>query len=265
MRIPLARHIITSGLLATAPIAVARAESGLSGSPASMVHQHSVAVGSDYTFSRTPAEVTKLVSTGNLVRVATGERVALSGVSFPFARPEVSSLIDHLGRAYHEATGSRLVITSLTRPGALQPRNAHKLSVHPAGMAVDLRIPVDAADRAELERLLLALERDGMIDVTRERKPPHYHVAVFAEKYVPYAARLDSIVRVDSLASLQRALAMTPRLDVPAVAADSDADATPSAAPWLLFGGVAMLGVGTPAFIERRRRRIVVREERRRD
>lgn len=256
------RHIATSAILSVAP-ASSLGASGLSGSPASMVHQHAVAVEADYTFIRTPSEVSKLVSTGNLVRVESNARVALSKVSFPFARPEVAALINHLARAYHDATGHRLVITSLTRPGALQPRNAHKLSVHPAGMAVDLRVPVDPADRTELERLLLALENEGMVDVTRERKPPHYHVAVFAEQYVPYAARLDSIVRADSIAAAQRALASQQAAGA-SVAALPD-DETSSRSPWLLFGGLAMLGVGTPAFIERRRRRIAVDEDRRRD
>lgn len=256
------RHIVTFAIVAAAP-AFSLGASGLSGSPASMVHQHAVAVDADYTFIRTPAEVSKLVSTGNLVRVESNTRVALSKVSFPFARPEVAALINHLARAYHDATGNRLVITSLTRPGALQPRNAHKLSVHPAGMAVDLRVPVDPTDRAELERLLLALENEGMVDVTRERKPPHYHVAVFAEQYVPYAARLDSIVRADSIAAEQRARVALGNASPSATV--QRPEETSSRAPWLLFGGMAMLGVGTPAFIERRRRRIAVDEDRRRD
>lgn len=260
----LLRHIATSAILA-AVSAASLGASELSGSPASMVHQHAVAVEADYTFIRNPAEVSKLVDKGSLVRIDATERVALSKVSFPFARPEVAALINHLSRAYFDATGNRLVITSLTRPGALQPRNAHKLSVHPAGMAVDLRIPADPSDRAELERLLLALEGENMVDVTRERTPPHYHVAVFAEQYVPYAARLDSIVRADSIADhLQRELAEQRAASARSVAAQPDVE-TSSRAPWLLFGGFAMLGVGTPAFIERRRRRVAVDEERRRD
>ena len=167
-------------------------ESDLSGSPASMVHQHAIAVEEDYTFLRTAKDVRKLEGAGALVPVTGGEHYALSKVSFPTTRPEVLSFIEHFSARYHAATGTKLVVTSLTRPTALQPRNAHKLSVHPAGMAVDLRVPADATDRAWLERELLALEKDGLIDVTRERHPAHYHVAVFPREYSRYVAELES-------------------------------------------------------------------------
>jgi LysM repeat protein len=46
-------------------------------------------------------------------------------------------------------------------------------------MAVDLRIPPTQKCRAWLESTLLSLEKQHAVDVTRERHPPHYHVAVF--------------------------------------------------------------------------------------
>ncbi len=188
--------------------------SDLSGSPASMVHQHAIAIEEDYAFLRTAKDVRKLEGEGALVAATSGEHYTLSKVSFPSTRPEVLSFIEHFSAQYHAATGTKLVITSLTRPTALQPRNAHKLSVHPAGMAVDLRVPADATDRAWLERELLALEKDGLIDVTRERSPAHYHVAVFAEPYLTYAAKVDaaeSATRESSRkASVKRALAYVP-------------------------------------------------------
>ena len=137
----------------------------------------------DYSFLRTPKQVQALATSGALVQVTETEHLALSKVSYPFARPEVRDFIERFATRYHEATGTRLIITSLTRPSALQPKNAHKLSVHPAGMAVDLRVPTDSAARAVLEKSLLAWKRAGALDVTREHSPPHYHVAVFAEKY----------------------------------------------------------------------------------
>lgn len=187
----------------------------LNGSPASMVRQHAVAVSEDYAFLRTPADVRDQVAAGDLVRVADGADYVLADVSFPDTRAEVFSFIQHFSARFHTATGNRLVITSLTRPLDLQPRNAHPLSVHPAGMAVDLRVPADAADRAWLERALLDMERDGLLDVTRERKPAHYHIAVFATPFLAYAARIDSIA-ADSVAEVRRrdavarALAWTP-------------------------------------------------------
>jgi len=59
-------------------------------------------------------------------------------------------------------------------------------------MAVDLRVPAASADRAWLEETLLSLEDAGVLDVTRERRPPHYHVAVYPAAYAAYVARLDS-------------------------------------------------------------------------
>jgi hypothetical protein len=128
-----------------------------------------------------------------LVPVSANADLALSGVSFPFARPEVRSFVEHFATRYHEATGERLVVTSLTRPEATQPRNAHALSVHPAGMAVDLRVPAGTSDRTWFDGALADMQRQGLIDVTREHSPPHYHIAVYAEQWTPFAARQDSI------------------------------------------------------------------------
>jgi hypothetical protein len=125
-------------------------------------------------------------------------------VSYAFARPEVRDFVERFAASYRDATGSRLVVTSLTRPTSAQPANAHKLSVHPAGMAVDLRVPAAGTDRAFLESSLLAMEKAGVLDVTRERSPAHYHVAVFAEAFSRYAARQDSI---DAIAAAARSRA----------------------------------------------------------
>jgi hypothetical protein len=163
---------------------------GLRGSPASMREQHSVAVDESLTFIDDGAEVRALVANGSLDVVEPNDDYSLIGVSYPYAVPEVHLFIERLARQYREANGAKLVITSLTRPGSDQPRNAHELSVHPAGMAVDLRVPSSAKQRAWLERVLLQLENAGVLDVTRERFPPHYHVAVFPIPYAKYAARL---------------------------------------------------------------------------
>lgn len=165
-------------------------EAELGGSLASMRRQHQVARQHDYTFLRTPAQVREFVREDRLQPLITNEYLVVSRVSFPYARPAVTMFVERLARQYHEATGERLVVTSLTRPLSRQPRNAHKLSVHPTGMAVDFRIPRNPASRAWLEGTLLALERRGVLDATRERRPPHYHVAVFPEKYSAYVQRL---------------------------------------------------------------------------
>ena len=180
---------IATAVALASTLAVGTAEaSGLKGSPASMRIQHSVARDNDFTFLRTPAQVREFVEKGRLVPVTGNEDYRVNKVSFPYARPDVVTFIERIGRLYHEATNQQLVVTSLTRPTSSQPANAHKLSVHPAGMAVDLRIPADSDARRWLETELLKLESDGVLDVTREKRPPHYHVAVFPERFAAYAA-----------------------------------------------------------------------------
>jgi len=95
------------------------------------------------------------------------------------ARPEVKAFVERLGRQYHAACGERLVVTSLVRPRNRQPWNSDPLSVHPTGMAIDLRISASSSCRRWLERTLLELEGDGLVEAARERVVPHYHVVVF--------------------------------------------------------------------------------------
>jgi hypothetical protein len=184
------RRALAALLAGASMSALARPALGstLHGSHASMVHQHAIAVKLDYSFVRTPAQVKALVADSALERVAPNSDLQLSGVSYPCARPAVHDFVDWLAAAYHSATGSRLVVTSLTRPTSLQPANASPLSVHPAGMAVDLRIPASSRALDWLEHTLLSLEKAGVLDVTREHHPPHLHVAVFPEQYARYAA-----------------------------------------------------------------------------
>ncbi|MEZ4655039.1 MAG: DUF5715 family protein [Candidatus Eisenbacteria bacterium] len=99
----------------------------------------------------------------------------------------MKTFIERLSKQYHDATGEKLVVTSLTRPLSQQPRNASDLSVHPTGMAIDFRIPPTRTARRWLENTFLSLESTGVIEATREHHPAHYHVAVFTESYENYA------------------------------------------------------------------------------
>jgi hypothetical protein len=208
------------------------------GTPAKMVRQHEIAVEESYSFLRTAADVSRLVASGALVPVTANADFTLSGVSFPFARPEVRSFIEHFAARYHESTGKQLVVTSLTRPEVAQPRNAHVLSVHPAGMAVDFRVP---ASTAWFDRALDAMQRDGLIDVTREHTPPHYHIAVFAEKWLPFAAR------EDSLQAAERArLASAEAAKVPVASTPQPTEPGHGSLPGFLLSMLALLGVTAP-------------------
>jgi uncharacterized protein DUF5715 len=184
-----ARAALALALLSVFPLSVASA-GGLGGSLASMRRQYQIARQNDFTFLRTPAQVQEFVQEERLEPVESNDVLLVNKVSFPYARPAIAQFIERLAGQYYAAVGDRLVVTSLTRPTSRQPRNAHKLSVHPTGMAVDFRIPADASARKWLESTLLELEASGVLDATRERNPAHYHVAVFPSKYEEYVARL---------------------------------------------------------------------------
>lgn len=164
----------------------------LRGSMASVDRQNTVARRHDYTFLNTGDRVRFFAEQGWLVRIRPNADFALKGVSFPYARPEVELFVRRLGSQYRATCGEQLVVTSLTRPTSGQPANASDRSVHPTGMALDLRTPRGARCRSWLEGVLLSLERAGVIEATLERFPVHYHVAVFPRQYLAYVAAMQS-------------------------------------------------------------------------
>ncbi len=164
----------------------------LRGTTRSLDRQNVQARNHDFTFLRTKSQVQRFVSNGWLVPVRPNHVYTLKGVSFPYSRPEVRLFIERLGEQYSAACGEELVVTSLTRPRNYQPRNASPRSVHPTGMALDLRRPSDRRCRSWLESVLLSLEKQGVLEATYERRPPHYHVAVFPEPYKHYVERVRS-------------------------------------------------------------------------
>jgi hypothetical protein len=87
----------------------------------------------------------KFVRLGYLMPV---EPTPTSGATSPSrTRVETDLFVKRLAGQYRAACGERLVVTSLTRPASLQPRNASDRSVHPTGMAVDLRVPPTSSCR----------------------------------------------------------------------------------------------------------------------
>jgi LysM repeat protein len=57
-------------------------------------------------------------------------------------------------------------------------------------MALDIRRSNSRACRTWLESVLVSLEKTGVLEATRERRPPHYHVALFPQPYARYVANL---------------------------------------------------------------------------
>lgn len=162
-------------------------------SRASLDQQNSQARAHDFSFLRDPSEVRKFVQNGYLVPVRSNNDFELYRVSFPYARPEVRAFLEHVGRGYRQACGERMVVTSLTRPRSHQPRNASRRSVHPTGMALDLRYPRRTSCRSWLENTLLHLEAKGTIEASFERSPAHYHLAVFPRPFAQLLARGNAV------------------------------------------------------------------------
>ena len=162
----------------------------LRGSGSSVNRAYQTAKDHDFTFLETGEQVLRFVDAGYLVPVRDGLNYTIHDVSFPYSRPEVKLFIERLSAQYRSACGEKLVVTSLTRPTNSQPRNASSLSVHPTGMAVDFRRSNSSVCRNWLESTLLYLEEAGVLEATRERRPPHFHVAVFPDQYGGYVERL---------------------------------------------------------------------------
>ncbi len=162
----------------------------LRGSVRSVDQQVRMALDHDFTFLETPSQVKRFVQAGYLVPVRANRNFDLHAVSYPYARPETRTFILRLSEQYRRACGEKLVVTSLTRPLSRQPWNASSRSVHPTGMAVDMRRSNSGTCRSWLENVLISLEKAGVLDATRENRPPHYHVALFPGPYARYVEGL---------------------------------------------------------------------------
>jgi len=174
----LAVAVLVVGLILALPTGGEAQSLRVSG--ASMDLQNQQASLHGYSFARTSDEVRSLIDSGALVPITGNQYLMVKeSVTFPYARPEVREFISSLGRRYYDACGEQLVVTSLTRARNRQPRNASKRSVHPTGMAMDLRRSWNRSCRTWIEMSLLTLEVNGILDAMLESRPPHYHVALF--------------------------------------------------------------------------------------
>ena len=202
----------------------------LRGSLASIDRMYRVALAEDFTFFETGARVRRAVSTGILVRLDTDRRdVELGDVDYPFVRPATLTFVRRLGSQYRDACGAPLVVTSAVRPATRQPANSSARSVHPTGMAVDLRRPREAPCRRWLRETLLDLEKRGLVEATEEHMPAHFHVAVFSTPYTRFVASRSSsatethVVRVgDTLSDIAREYDVTVKALVRANALEDD-------------------------------------------
>lgn len=179
-------------LLAAAIVAgttVAEAQS-LRGSRASVRRMYRQANAHKLHFYQTAAGVERAAERGRFVPLEPNEHFGLFNVSFPYAKPVVRVFVERLAAQYHAACGEQLVVTSAVRPASEQPRNSTDRSVHPTGMAIDVRKPTSRRCLAWLRKTLLSLERAGVLEATEERHPPHFHIAVYPSPYAAYVKRV---------------------------------------------------------------------------
>jgi LysM repeat protein len=151
----------------------------LRGSKASVQKMWDFAVDHGLTFYRTPGDIDQAVAAGKLVQLTGDSTYELSrGVGFSYATKEARQFVLYFAPQYYSACGTPLMVTSAARPTSRQPRNANPYSVHPTGIAIDIRRPPAGACQNWLRGALAQLEDQGFVEATEERHPVHVHVAV---------------------------------------------------------------------------------------
>lgn len=160
----------------------------LRGSRSSVDRMYSQARNHALPFYRTPRGVRAAAADGELVRLSGNANYRVAGVTYPYALPSTRTFVQRLAEQYRDVCGEKLVVTSAMRPSSFRLFNSVDKSVHPAGMAVDIRIPAKPRCRSWLRQRLLRLEAEGVAEATEERRPPHFHVAVFPGPYRRYVA-----------------------------------------------------------------------------
>jgi hypothetical protein len=179
--------LVFAALVAAAPAVEAQS---LRGSRASVRRMYRQANAHKLHFYQTSAGVERAVERGRFVPLEPNEDFKLFNVSYPYVKPAVRVFVERLASQYRKACGEQLVVTSAIRPISEQPRNSTDHSVHPTGMAIDLRKPTSRRCLTWLRKTLIQLERTGVLEATEERHPPHFHVAVYPSPYTDYVERL---------------------------------------------------------------------------
>jgi len=153
----------------------------LRGSKASVEKMYRFAQRHRYPFYLTPTNVDAAVAQGRLVPLTGDSTYELTrGVGFSYATREARQFVTAFAPQYLHACGAPLTVTSAARPLSRQPRNANPHSVHPTGIAIDLRRPHPGPCLTWVRNALADLEQRGIIEVTEERHPVHLHLAVLA-------------------------------------------------------------------------------------
>ena len=190
VRLSPARGTVAVLLVAASAALTPAGAQSLRGSPESVDRMYRQAQREHLQFSETASDVHAAAGSGALVPLTASNDVTLRRVAFPYVTPATKAFVAQLGRQHRAECGTPLMVTSAARPSDRQPANSVAQSVHPTGMAIDLRKPTGRCLRW-LRATLLELEDAGVIEATEERRPPHFHVAVFPTSYTRYAAAHD--------------------------------------------------------------------------
>jgi LysM repeat protein len=162
----------------------------LRGSPASVNRIYQQAIDQELSFFPSATAIRESVESGDLVRLTGNADYTLSDVSYPYAVPAAQTFVVRLASQYRSACGEQLVVTSATRPAAMRLVNSVDKTVHPTGMAIDLRKPTNSRCLTWLRKTLLTLNSAGVLEAVEEFNPPHFHVAVFPTQYGSYVSAL---------------------------------------------------------------------------
>ena len=182
---------------ASLPLMAPHAEAqSLRGSRASVDRMYRHAVDHGIYFYKTGDGIRTAAREGRFVRLTGNADYALSRVSYPYVRPATLTFVERLAAQYRAACGERLVVTSGARPRSMRLLNGVDRSVHPTGIAVDLRRSTNRRCASWLRRTLLDLEAGGVLEATEEHSPPHFHVAVYPTPYSRYVQARGASVRV---------------------------------------------------------------------
>jgi hypothetical protein len=173
----------------------------LRGSKGSVEKMYWFAVTHRMSFRQSPEAIDADAARGRLVQLGGSLDYELAGgVGWPYVTPETKRFVELFAEQYSAVCDGPLVLTSASRPLSRQPRNANKHSVHPAGIAIDLRRPPRGPCLDWTRQALMELERRGVVEATEERRPVHFHVAVLTAPGRPTQLPILRVARQDPAA-----------------------------------------------------------------
>lgn len=147
------------------------------GELSSSERQYMYATANDYQFMRSDSQYRQAIAEGYLVRLQHPDLVVAA--RRPYVLPSTAAFIYEIAEAFRGAGCSGLRVNDATRLLSERPSNGSVHSVHPAGMALDLRvINLDVRCYQVLSELLHDAEAALRTDTTRENRPPHFHIVV---------------------------------------------------------------------------------------